>query len=250
MDTLIMQSLDLQAFTIATQTYTRRQDWVVVSALAGLGMTLYKLAFDLRLLQSPPIGEWGEPFGQHQVGSSAMPFKRNPIHSENIDSLARYLATLPRVAWDNGAHNLLERTLDDSGNRRLILPEAFLSAEEILLRATRILRGLRINREAIQRNLDVYGTFAATERLLMEAVRAGGDRQELHEIIRQHSLDAWSALQSGQPNPLMVALCSDARLVRLLPADVIRSLLHAESYVGDAPQRARQMAAQIHEALK
>src|SRR5690606_29686291 len=132
METHIMMALDLEPFLIATQTYSRRQDWVVLSALSGLAATVYKLAFDLRLLQSPPLGEWSEPFGQHQVGSSAMPFKRNPINAENIDSLARYLAALPRTAWDNAAHNLLERTLDDSANRRVILPEAFLAAEEIL----------------------------------------------------------------------------------------------------------------------
>src|SRR5690606_37645894 len=132
-----------------------------------------KLAFDLRLLQSPPLGEWSEPFGQHQVGSSAMPFKRNPINAENIDSLARYLAALPRTAWDNAAHNLLERTPDDSANRRVILPQAFHAAEEILRRAQRIIAGLRIDANAIRHNVALYGTFAATERVLMAAVRAG-----------------------------------------------------------------------------
>ena len=110
-----------------------------MTLLAGIGMTLYRLAFDLRLLQSPPVGEWSEPFAAQQVGSSAMPFKRNPVNAENIDSLARYLAALPRVAWDNGAHNLLERTLDDSANRRIILPQASLCCEELLRRSGRIL---------------------------------------------------------------------------------------------------------------
>ena len=116
-----------------------------------------------------------------------MPFKRNPIHAENIDSLARYLAALPRVAWDNAAHNLLERTLDDSANRRSLLPEAFLIADELLRRGLRLIEGLRINRDASERLLTAYGPFAATERLLMELVKRGGDRQELHEVIREHA---------------------------------------------------------------
>lgn len=120
-----MQLLGLELFLIAHQTYPRRQDFDVVNALADFAMTLYRLAFDVRLLQSPPFGEWAEPFGAKQVGSSAMPFKRNPINAENIDSLARYVATLPRVAWDNAAHALLERTLDDSANRRIIWQKAF-----------------------------------------------------------------------------------------------------------------------------
>jgi len=114
----ISQRLGLPFFTITNQTYPRKQDFMVTSALAGLGVSLYKFAFDLRLLQSPTIGELSEPFSQHQVGSSAMPFKRNPVQAEKIDSLARLLSTMPQVAWQNAAHSLLERTLDDSANRR------------------------------------------------------------------------------------------------------------------------------------
>jgi adenylosuccinate lyase len=245
----IMRQLDLEAFPIATQTYTRRQDWAVLNALAGVGLTIYKLAFDLRLLQSPPLGEWSEPFGKHQVGSSAMPFKRNPINAENIDSLARHLAALPRVAWDNAAHNLLERTLDDSANRRVILPEAFLATDEILRRTQHIIGDLRINTPAIQRNLVIYGPFAATERVLMAAARAGGDRQYLHEVIRQHSLAAWEALQQDQPNPLIADLCQDDRLLQWLSAAEMRDLMQADTYVGDAPQRARALADEIRQRV-
>ncbi len=249
LEALVMEQLGLDPYLIATQTHSRRQDWTVISALSGAGMTLYKLALDLRLMQTPPIGEWSEPFGANQVGSSAMPFKRNPINAENINSLARYLATLPRVAWDNGAHNLLERTLDDSANRRIMLPEAFLTIEELLRRMTRILDDLRLNRETIQRNLTTYGTFSATERVLMAAARAGGNRQDLHEVIRQHSLTAWDALQKGQPNPLAESLSADPALTALLPAETIRELLNADQYVGDAPQRARELAAAVRESL-
>jgi adenylosuccinate lyase len=246
----VMAALGLEPFPVATQTYPRRQDWEVLNALAGLGLTIYKLAFDLRLLQSPPFGEWAEPFGRAQVGSSAMPFKRNPVNAENLDSLARLLAALPQVAWGNAAHNLLERTLDDSANRRELLPEAFLIADELLLRAGRILAGLRIDAEAIRHNLETYGTFAATERLLMEAARSGGDRQALHETIREHSLAAWDALRQGRPSPLAETLGADERITAWVPAARVRDLLRADAYVGDAPERAQAMAAMIRQDLQ
>jgi adenylosuccinate lyase len=245
LETQVMKSLGLPAYTIATQTYPRRQDWIILSALAGLGMSIYKLAFDIRVLQMPPIGEWAEPFAASQVGSSAMPFKRNPINAENLDSLARYLSALPAVAWGNAADNLLERTLDDSANRRIILPQAFLTADELLMRATRLVNGLRIDEDAVKRTLDKYGVFAATERVLMAATRAGGDRQELHEVIREHCLVAWEAVQRGVSNPLVETLPRDPIFAHFLTAKHVKTLLDASSYVGDAPQRARTLAADI-----
>lgn len=242
----IMAALDLPAFDIAMQTYPRRQDWEILNALAGLAMSAYRFAFDLRVLQSPPIGEWSEPFAPAQVGSSAMPFKRNPIHAENIDSLARYLAALPRTAWDNAAHHLLERTLDDSGNRRIILPEAFLTADELLRRLSRIINGLRLNPQRIHANLTTYGTFAATERLLMAAARAGGNRQQLHETLREHSLAAWEALREGEANPLADRLAQESQITTWIPPETVRELLEAGAYVGDAPARARAFAAALH----
>jgi len=246
----VLAALDLPAYEVATQTYPRRQDWEILNALAGLALTIYKFAFDLRVLQSPPIGEWAEPFGGKQVGSSAMPFKRNPIHAENLDSLARYIAALPRVAWDNAAHSLLERTLDDSGNRRVILPEAFLAADEMILRLDRILKGLRIDGEAIRRNLNTYGAFAATERVLMEGVRRGGDRQALHEVIREHSLSAWEMMRQGLPSPLVDSLSVDPRITALIPTPRVRELLKADAHIGDAPERARALAGMIRAALE
>jgi adenylosuccinate lyase len=245
----IMSSLGLDPYPVATQTYPRKQDYRVLSALAGLGGSLYKFAFDLRLLQSPPIGEWAEPFGSRQVGSSAMPFKRNPIHAENMDSLARHLAALPRVAWDNAAHSLLERTLDDSANRRTIVPEAFLAADELVMRAGRLIAGLRVDQEASGRLLATYGPFAATERLLMELVKAGGDRQLLHEAIREHAMTAWAAIRRGEPNPLADLLCADPRVTR--HASPARVLIHldASDYLGDAPARARAFAGMLRRNL-
>ena len=243
----IMSALDLDAFPVATQTYPRKQDYRVVAALAGLGATLYKFAFDLRVLQSPPIGEWAEPFAAQQVGSSAMPFKRNPINAEALDSLARHLASLPHIAWDNAAHSLLERTLDDSANRRSLLPEAFLITEELLRRGRKLIEGLRVNREAGARLLAAYGPFAATERLMMELAKRGGDRQALHEIIREHAMAAWGEVQAGRPNPLMAALASDSRLTHHASRAELIAWLDASDYIGDAPARARRMAARVRE---
>jgi adenylosuccinate lyase len=178
-----------------------------------------------------------------------MPFKRNPVNAETMDSLARYVAALPRVAWDNAAHSLLERTLDDSASRRLILPDAFLASEELVRRAHRILRGLNIHEGAIARNLAAYGTFAASERLLMELARAGADRQAMHEVIRRHAMVAWQAVWAGEPNPLADRLATDPEVLRYLPTGRVRELLDATGYVGDAPERARQMAAAIREAV-
>jgi len=242
----VLAKLGLDAFPVATQTYPRKQDWLVMNALAGIAQSLYKFAFDLRVLQSPPVGEWSEPFGARQVGSSAMPFKRNPINAEKVDSLARLVATLPRVVWDNAAHSLLERTLDDSANRRVVLPEAFLATDELLAVALRVVEGLQLNRTQIERNMQTYGPFAATERLLMAVTRAGANRQEMHERIRQHSLAAWAQVNIGESNPLVALLCADEHITRYIAPEAARALLNAEGYVGDAPQRARALA---HAAL-
>ncbi|MGB9723055.1 MAG: adenylosuccinate lyase [Chloroflexia bacterium] len=244
-----MALLGLEAFPATGQTYPRRQDYRVLCALASLGASLYKFAFDLRFLQSPPVGEWSEPFAAEQVGSSAMPFKRNPVNAEKVDSLARLLAALPRVAWDNAAHSLLERTLDDSANRREVLPVAFLAADELLLTATSLVREMRFDDAAIAANLARYGTFAATERLLMELVQAGADRQEMHERLRRHSLAAWEAIRAGRPNPLPQSLAADPEVRRYLPEERLQALLDVSRYLGLAPKRAREMARRVREVV-
>ncbi|HBO36251.1 MAG TPA: adenylosuccinate lyase, partial [Sphaerochaeta sp.] len=168
LEAMVMQDLGLEAYTAATQVYTRKQDLRIGQALSSLCATLYKFFIDFRLLQSPPIGEWSEPFGSKQVGSSAMPFKRNPINSEKIDSLCRFVEAQESVLWQNAASTLLERTLDDSANRRLVLPELFLSVDEILSTAIKVVHGMQVHRGGIERHLASYGIFAASERLLME----------------------------------------------------------------------------------
>jgi len=241
--------IGLPFFPIASQTYPRKQDYQIASDLAGLGGTLYKIAFDLRLLQSPPIGELSEPFGKNQVGSSAMPFKKNPVQAEKICSLARELAQMPRIAWDNAAHSLLERTLDDSANRRIMLSEMFLICDEILNTMVKIISGLVINQQSIEKNFKIYGAFSATERLLMALSKAGADRQLMHEKLRQHALLAWDALQKGQENPILNSILQDKDIHEYLDEVAIMYLMDASRYVGDAPRRAQNMAETIRVAL-
>jgi adenylosuccinate lyase len=245
----LSKRLDLPFYPVATQVYSRKQDYVLLSALAGLGASLHKFAFDLRYLQSSPIGELSEPFARRQVGSSAMPFKRNPINAEKIDSLARLLAQMPRTAWDNAANSLLERTLDDSANRRTLLPEAFLICDELLLTTRHILEGLQVNEKAMQRNLEAYAPFAGIERVLMALVKAGADRQVMHDYLREHSLTAWAEIQEGKPNLLSELISHDPEITQYLPADELYQLMDVNRYLGDAPQRARKMAVIIRSTL-
>ncbi|MCC7451351.1 MAG: adenylosuccinate lyase [Anaerolineae bacterium] len=245
----VMDKLNLTAFAVTGQTYPRKQDWLVAAALAALASSLYKFAFDLRVLQSPPIGEWAETFEAGQVGSSAMPFKRNPINAEKVDSLGRLVASLIGVTWNNASHSLLERTLDDSANRREVLPVLFLTLDEMLGVARRLIKGLVVDTAAVQRTLDRYGTFAATERLLMELVKAGADRQHMHGLLRAHSMAAWRVVADGAANPLIDQLSADETILSYLPAERVRTLLNAADYVGDAPARARALAANIRAAI-
>ncbi len=241
--------LELPAFPITTQTYPRGQDYIVLAALANLAAALHKFAFDLRLLQSQGFGEWSEPFGEKQVGSSAMPFKRNPVNAEKVCSLARFVAALPAVAWENAAESLLERTLDDSANRRATLPEAFLAIEECVLTSLKLARGLVVDTTAIAANVEKFGPFAATERVLMALVRAGADRQHMHERLRQHSLKAWDAVKAGRPNPLAASLATDPALLAHLQPARLRELMDARAYVGTAPDRAAALAVEIRHVL-
>jgi adenylosuccinate lyase len=248
----LSEELGLPFYPIATQTYTRKQDYSIVSTLAGLGASLHKFALDMRILQSPPIGELSEPFGSKQVGSSAMPFKRNPINAEKIDSLARSLSVMPQVAWQNAAQSILERTLDDSANRRSMLPEAFLICDEIIATATRVVSGLVVDENAIARTMAAYGPFANTERVLMAMGKAGADRQETHERLRGHALAAWAELRSagaGAANTLAGRIASDPFFAEALGRDALDGLMAGADYSGTAPKRARAMAKSIRAAI-
>ncbi|HEY0615131.1 MAG TPA: adenylosuccinate lyase [Candidatus Elarobacter sp.] len=245
----VLARFGLSARDVATQTYPRKLDYLAVSALAGLGASLSKFAFDVRVLASPGFGDLAEPFGAKQVGSSAMPFKRNPVMAERIDSLARLLPAYADVAWQNAATNLLERTLDDSANRRTILPEALLCADEILTLARKIVEGLRVDERRIAENLRIYGPFAGTEAILMEAAKRGGNRQELHEVIRESAMRAYDALAAGESNPLARLLADDDRIAHWVDPAEVRERLDPSGHVGDAPERARRLAQRIRDTV-
>lgn len=241
--------LDLTFYPVTSQVYPRKQDYHVMCALAGLGCSLHKFAFDLRILQSPSFGELAEPFGGKQVGSSAMPFKRNPINAEKIDSLARSLAQIPRQAWDNAANSALERTLDDSANRRSMLPEAFLITDELIDVTHRIFDGLVVDENAINRNFSAYGPFAGIERVLMTLGKAGANRQLVHERLRELAMRAWALVEKGEANPLVELISQDTDFLEYQTTEELQELLNVSDYLGDAPQRARELSRIIREAL-
>jgi adenylosuccinate lyase len=246
MERRVLETFGLEARDVSSQVYSRSLDYLVLAGLAGLGASLSKFAADVRILSAPPFGELGEPFEERQVGSSAMPFKRNPILCERIDSLARLLPAYAEVAWQNAATNYLERTLDDSANRRSILAEALLCADEIVTLAYRVIDGIRVSERRISQNLRTYGMFAGTEAVLMAAVRAGGNRQELHELLRKASMASWEALERGEDNPLPQLLAEERDLTARVDPAEIRRLLDPSAHVGTAPARARRVAARIH----
>ena len=250
MEKIAMGKLGLPYFPIATQTYTRQQDLRVQQVLAGIAASLHKFAMDFRVLQSPPFGEWAEPFGKKQVGSSAMPFKRNPINTENICSLARYVAGLPAVAWDNASQAILERSLDDSANRRIFQAEGFLAMDEMLKRTTRVIKDMVIDETAVSRNMETYGPFAATERVLMAVVAAGGSRQDGHEWIRDASLQAWAAMREGKGNPLVELMMTDENIAQYLTPDQVKELMDANAHTGTAVNRANAFAQLVRETIQ
>jgi adenylosuccinate lyase len=221
-------------FAVTGQTYSRKADSMVLDVLSGIAQSAGKMAGDLRLLQHE--GELLEPFEAEQVGSSAMAYKRNPMRAERISGLARFVISLQA----NGAHTAvsqwLERSLDDSANRRLTLPEAFLGADAILILATNVAAGLELREDVIRRHLAEQMPFMATERWLMLGVASGGDRQALHEVIRQHSLTVAEAVSRGAPNDLLDRLAADPAF-RAVPAAALRAELDPANYTGRAAQQ-------------
>lgn len=218
-----------RSWNVTGQTYSRKVDAQAHAALAGVAMSAHKFANDLRLLQH--LGEVLEPFGKEQVGSSAMAYKRNPVKSERMTSLARLVIVLSQNAAFTAASQWFERTLDDSAGKRIALPEAFLATDAILRLYLDIGSGLVVNREAIRAHVDRELPAIATENVLMEAVRAGGDRQQLHERIRRHAAEAGG-------RGLLKRLEQDEafRAVR----GRLRRLLRPEEYVGRAPAQVRE----------
>jgi len=227
---------------VSGQTYSRKLDAQVLGAVAGVAASAMKFSGDMRVLQS--VGEIEEPFEKEQVGSSAMAYKRNPMRCERIASLARFVISLePNANLTHGVQ-FFERTLDDSANRRLVIPESFLATDAILILMENIASGLEVHAARIRRRLEDELPFMATEELIVRAVRAGGDRQVAHERIRQHSIEAARALKDGaERNDLLDRLSADPAFgVRM--AD-LEAALEPNRFVGRAPQQVDEFLDQV-----
>ncbi len=221
-------------FPITGQTYPRKTDAAILDVLSGIAQSAAKMATDLRLLQHE--GELLEPFEREQIGSSAMAYKRNPMRSERVCALSRYVISLQANGANTAATQWLERTLDDSANRRLSLPEGFLATDAILLLIHNIVVGLEVRDAVVARHVDVQMPFMATERWLMRGVQAGGDRQALHEVIRGESLAVADAVARGEPNTLMERLARHDAF-QGVPAQAFSEDLDPAHYTGRAGQQ-------------
>ena len=222
------------SIALSGQTYTRKVDFYVLSVLSGIAQSAYKMAGDIRLLAN--LKEIEEPFEKSQVGSSAMAYKRNPMRSERVCSLSRYLMSLPVNAAMTHSTLWFERTLDDSANRRIVLGEAFLTADVILSLAANICNGIQVWPKVIHSHIMAELPFMATENILMEAVRAGGDRQDLHEAIRSHSMEAGKVVKAeGKPNDLIERLANDPLFAKVAP--MFKDILDPKLFIGRAPQQ-------------
>lgn len=228
-----------ETFLISGQTYTRKIDAQIHALLASISQSAHKFSNDIRLLQH--LGEIEEPFEEEQVGSSAMAYKRNPIRSERIASLARLVMSLYQNAVSTAASQWFERTLDDSAGKRIALPEAFMAVDAILSLYSNIVSHLNVHQEVITAHVRRELPFIVTENILMEAVKRGGDRQELHEKIRRASGEAAQKVREGKENDLMDRLNHDP-LLRLAVRHV-QNDMKPEAYVGRAPSQVREFLA-------
>jgi adenylosuccinate lyase len=231
---------------VTGQTYTRKLDAHVLGVVAGISASAAKFASDIRLLQS--YGEIEEPFESEQIGSSAMAYKRNPMRSERINSLARFVMTLEENANLTHSVQFFERTLDDSANRRLVIPEMFLGADAILLLMENIAAGLEVHPARIKQRIATELPFMATEKLIVRMVAAGGDRQNAHAIIRRHSLEAGRALKDGAlRNDLLDRLLGDPEFT--LTSAEMEDLVAAEHFTGRSPEQVMEFLREIIEPI-
>lgn len=220
-------------YGVTGQTYPRKLDYDVLSALGGLAISAAKFATDMRLLAHEREVE--EPFEKHQIGSSAMAYKRNPMRSERICSIARFVTSLVDSAAQTAMNQWLERTLDDSANRRLILPESFLATDGMLATVLNVTSGLVVHEAVIAAHVERELPFMATEEILMAATKAGGDRQHLHERIRQHSLAAIDLVKAGGRNDLFDRIAGDAAFG--VVHGHLKDLTRAERFIGRAREQ-------------
>lgn len=227
---------------VSGQTYSRKIDQQVLDVLAGIAASAAKFASDLRMLQS--FGEIEEPFGKEQIGSSAMAYKRNPMRSERINSLARFVLSISGTANETHSVQYFERTLDDSAIRRITIPEAFLATDAIVILLENIVSGLEVHPARIRARLNEELPFMATEALIVRAVNAGGDRQAVHEVIRVHSIAAARAMKDeGKANDMLERLAKDPAFP--VPSEDLAAVTDPMRFVGRAPQQVDDFLAEV-----
>lgn len=221
-----------KVFAVTGQTYDRKIDSQILDMLSGIAQSAHKFTNDIRLLQN--LKEIEEPFEKSQIGSSAMAYKRNPMRSERISSLAKYVMSLAANPAMVAATQWFERTLDDSANRRLSVPQAFLAIDAILIIWNNILDGMVVYPKVIEKHILDELPFMATEYIIMEGVKHGGDRQELHELIREHSMEAGKQVKiEGRPNDLVDRILADPRFN--IDKEKLKSVLDPKNFIGFAP---------------
>ena len=230
-----------RCFSVCGQTYPRKLDSRILNVLSSIGQSCYRMANDIRLLQHDRQVE--EPFEKNQIGSSAMAYKRNPMRCERICSLSRYLMADALNAPMTAATQWLERTLDDSANRRISLPEGFLCADAVLRLAQNVTDGLHVNEKIVERTVREYLPFMTTENLMMEAVKRGGNRQELHEVIRKCSMEATAKMKNGEDCDLLVRLSEAPEFGMTL--EEMERLLNPMDYIGRCPQQVENYLAEV-----
>ncbi|HEY4305587.1 MAG TPA: adenylosuccinate lyase [Gemmatimonadaceae bacterium] len=247
LDRLVTRKIGFDSsIPVSGQTYTRRIDAQVLGVVAGIASSAMKFSGDIRVLQS--VGEIEEPFEKEQIGSSAMAYKRNPMRSERIASLARFVISLEPNANLTHGMQFFERTLDDSANRRLVIPESFLATDAILILMQNVGSGLEVHPARIRRRLFDELPFMATEELIVRAVRAGGDRQDAHERIRQHSIAAARAMKDGaEKNDMLERLAADSSFG--VSFEDLQSALQPDRFVGRAPQQVDEFLAEVIDPL-
>ncbi len=246
----VLENLGIEAFEVTTQVYPRSQDYRILSLLSEIALACAKIAIDMRMLQSSGIGgEVREAFSKNQVGSSAMPFKRNPISMEKVSSLCRMVQSFAQVAWENGANSILERTLDDSANRRIIISGGFLCIDEILITVEKTFSTLELDPVAIKNNLDKFGVYSGTEVLIMEACKKGADRQVMHEEIRKESMRSYENLRATGRNNLAELLSDNEYVLKYLDKTTIIKHIDAYSSLRFSERRALRICDMIGKVL-
>lgn len=230
---------------VCGQTYPRKVDSRILNVLSSIGQSCYRMANDIRLLQHDRQVE--EPFEKNQIGSSAMAYKRNPMRSERICSLSRYLMADAMNAPMTASTQWLERTLDDSANRRISMPEGFLCADSILRLAQNVTDGLHVNEKIVEKTVREYLPFIATENLMMEAVKRGGDRQKIHEIIRTCSMEATAKMKNGEECDLLTRLAAEPAFG--LSESEMNALLVPSAFIGRCPEQVNAFLAKVKPLL-